>query len=129
MLSQILVGFYNQLSTYTATGECYNLIAPGSATPPYITFGLLTETPVGDFADFEAVENLTFFINCFSSKSIADVCSITDTVMDVLDGATITATGFTGMKCIREFTGSPTWDIETGIYTAPLRYRVLMDKT
>ncbi len=34
MLRQILTGFYNQLSTYTATGECYNLIAPASATPP-----------------------------------------------------------------------------------------------
>jgi len=129
MIVQILTGFYNTLKSYTATGECYNLVAPASATPPYITFGLLTETPVGDFEDFEGVEDLTFYVNCFSSTSIADVYTVADTVMGVLDGATITAMGFTGMKCTREFAGSPIWDIETGIYMTPLRYRVWMDKT
>lgn len=129
MLGEIIGGFYNQLSTYTATGECYNLVAPGSASPPYITFGLLTETPLGDFEDFEAIEDLTFYVNCFSSTSIADSCSIADTVMTAMDGASITASGYGNMKCVREFTGSPIWDIETGIYQVPLRYRLWLDKT
>ena len=128
MLGEIIGGFYNKLKTYTATGECYNLIAPASATPPYITFGLLTETPIGDFADFEAIENLTFYVNCFSSTSIADSCSIADTVMTAMDGASITASGYTSMKCTREFTSSPLFDLETDIYQVSLRYRVWLDK-
>ncbi len=129
MLGEVLTGFYNKLSTYTATGECYNLVAPGSAIPPYITFGLLTETPMGDFADFEAIENLTFYVNCFSSKSIADSCSIADSVMTVMDSATITASGYSSMKCQREFISSPLYDLETGVYQISLRYRIWLDKS
>ncbi len=128
MLAQIMTGFYNQLKTYASTG-CYNLIAPASATPPYVSFGLLTESPMGDFADFEAVENLTFFVNCFSSTSIANTCSVADSVMDVMDGATITATGFTSMKCVREFISSPLYDLDTGIYQMSLRFRAWLDKS
>lgn len=128
MLSQIMTGFFNQLKTYASTG-CYNVIAPASSIPPYCTFGLLTESPIGDFDDFEAIENLTFFVNCFSSTSIADVCSLADSVMDVLDSATITASGYSSMKCTREFISSPLYDLETGIYQESLRYRVWLDKS
>ena len=109
--------------------KTYNVIAPQGSTVPYVTFGLLTETPMGEFQDFEAIENLTFWVNCFSSKSIADVCEISDEVMDVLDDATISASGFTNMKCVREFTGTTMWDMEMGIYQTPLIYRVWLDKS
>ena len=129
MITQAITGFYNQLKTYTSTGECYNTVAPPSAVPPYITFGLLTEVPIGDFEDFEGIENLTFYVNCFSSKSIADVYSVASTVMSVMDSATLTASGYTSMKCQREYTGGPLYDLETGIYMSPMRYRVWLDKT
>lgn len=129
MLVQILTGFYQTLSSWTASGQTYNLVAPATASPPYITFGLLTESPIGDFADFESVENLTFYVNCFSSKSLAETASVADAVMNVLDGASITASGFTSMKCVREWIGSPIWDLETGVYMIPTRFRLWMDKT
>lgn len=109
--------------------KCYNTVAPETDEVPYVCFGLLTEAPVGDFADFEAVEDLTFWVNCYSSKSIADISEIADEVMGVCDGATITATGFTSMKCVREFINQPVYDIETGIFQASLRYRVWLDKS
>ncbi len=139
MLSQINVGFYNVLvggtSLQTKLGgsasdkKIYQVKAPQSSTAPYITFGLETEVPIGTFADFEAIESLTYWVNTFSNKSAADIADVADKVMDTLDNVVITATGYTNMKCVREFTGSPIWDLETNIYQIPLRYRLWMDKT
>ena len=109
--------------------KTYQVKAPQGSIVPYVTFGLLTEAPIGTFADFEAIENLTFWANCFSDKSTADLAEIVDEVMDSLDNKTITGTGYTGMKCVREFTSSPTWDLETGVYMQSLRYRVWLDKS
>jgi len=107
----------------------YQLLADPSATPPYVTYGLLTETPVGDFDDFEAVEDLTFWVNCFASTSAKSAYTLADAVMTVLDGATVNATGYTGMKCVREFIGSAVIDEITKIIQIPTRYRLWMDKT
>ncbi len=109
--------------------KTYQIKAPQGATVPYVTFGLETEAPIGTFADFEAIENLTYWVNTFSDKSPADVAEVADEVTDALDNVVITATGYTNMKCVREFTGSPIWDLETGIYQIPLRYRLWLDKT
>ena len=109
--------------------KTYQVKAPQGSTVPYVAFGLETEVPIGTFADFEAVESLTFWVNTFSDKSTADVAEIADEVMDALDDITVTATGYTNMKCVREFTGTIIWDIETGIYQVPMRYRVWLDKT
>lgn len=109
--------------------KCYQVKAPQGATAPYVTFGLETERPEGTFADFEAIENLTYWVNCFSDVSTAAVAEIADEVMDALDNVTLTVTGFTSMKCEREFTGSIIWDMETGIFQVPLRYRLLLDKS
>jgi len=110
-------------------GKCYQVKAPQGSTVPYVTFGLLTESPIGTFEDFEAIENLTFWVNCFSDKSTADLTEIADEVMDSLDDKTLTVTGYTGMKVVREFISSPVWDSETNIYQISLRYRVWLDKT
>mgnify|MGYP001571360609 CR=1 FL=1 len=107
----------------------YQVKAPQASVLPYITFGLLTESPIGTFEDFEAIENLTFWVNCFSGVSMADLAEITDEVMDSLDDKSLTVTGYTSMKCLREFISNLTWDSETGIYMASLRYRVWLDKT
>ena len=139
MISQVNTGFYNLLidsaDLQTALGgsvsdkKIYQVKAPQSSSVPYVTFGLLTESPIGTFADFEAIENLTFWINVFSDKSTADLAEIADKVMDSLDDKTITVTGYTSMKVVREFISSPTWDLETEIYMQSLRYRVWLDKT
>ncbi len=109
--------------------KTYNTKAKQGDTVPYITFGLLTESPIGTFVDFEAIENLTFWVNCFSSVSTADLAEIADEVMDSLDDKTITVTGYTGMKVVREFISSPIYDLETNIFQISLRYRIWLDKT
>lgn len=109
--------------------KCYQVKAPQVDSTPYITFGLETERPIGDFADFESVESLTYWVNCFSSKSTADVSEIADEVMTALDDSILTVSGYTSMKVVREFTGTTIWDSETGVYQIPLRFRVLCDKT
>jgi len=109
--------------------KTYQIIAPQSSTVPYVVFGLLTEMPIATFADFEAVENQTYYVNCFSDKSPADLAEIADEVMTALDDVTLTVDGYTGMKCVREFIGSPIYDMETLILMTPLRYRVWLDKS
>jgi len=109
--------------------KTYQTIAPQSASVPYVAFGLITETPIGDFDDFEAVEDMTYYVNVFSDKSQADLATKADNVMSAMDSANITASGFTSMKTVREFIGSPIWDLETGIYMIPMRYRAWLDKS
>ena len=118
----------------TVTWTCYDpktyqIKAPQAATVPYVVFGLLTELPRGTFADFEAWEDITFWVNCFSKVSTAGVAEIADEVMDAMDDATLTVTGYTTMKCVREYTGMTMWDEEVGIYMIPLRFRIWLDKT
>ena len=129
MLSAVNVGFYNKLSTWSGTYKTYQVKAPQTATLPYVTFGLETDVPIGTFASQVAMESLTYWINCFSSTSAAHVASVADDVMGVMDTATLTVTGYTSMKCVREFIGTVIWDLETGIYQVPMRYRVWIDKT
>lgn len=109
--------------------KTYQVKAPQGSTVPYVTFGAETESPIGTFADFEAIENMTYWVNTFSDKSPADVAKKADGVMDALDNATITATGFTSMKCVRDFMGTVICDSETNIYQVPLRYRLWLDKS
>lgn len=109
--------------------KTYQVKAPQGSTVPYITFGLETESPTGTFADFEAVENMTYWVNVFSDKSPADLAKKADGVMDALDNATLTVTGYTGMKCVREFISGLIWDAETQVYQFSLRYRVWLDKS
>lgn len=129
MISAVNVGFYTQLATWSGTYGTYQIKAPQSATLPYVTFGLLTESPIGTFADFEAIENITYWVNCFHNTSTAGVAGVADSVMGVMDDASLTVTGYTIMRCQREFIGSPTWDAETDTYMIPMRYRVWLDKS
>jgi len=118
----------NTVTWTTYDPKTYQVKAPQGSTVPYVTFGLLTESPIGTFADFEAIENLTFWVNVFSDKSTADLAEIADEVMDALDDKTITVTGYTSMKVVREFISSPIWDSETNIYQINLRYRLWLSK-
>lgn len=118
----------------TVTWTCYdtktyNTKSPQGSTVPYVTFGLGTDVPMGTFASQTAMESLTFWVNAFSSVSTADVAEIADEIMTALDNATLTVTGYTSMKCIREFIGTTIYDLETGIFQIPMRIRVWLDKT
>lgn len=118
----------------TVTWTCYdpktyNLKAPQGSTIPYVTFGLETDVPIGTFTDHEAIESLTFWVNCFSDKSTADVAEIGDEVLVAVDDVTLTVTGYTSMKCLREFVGTVIYDLETGCFQIPMRFRVWLDKT
>ena len=133
MISDIAKGIYDELKAdgtlMAAVTEIYHVIAVQTATLPYITFGLLTDDPVGTFASPSAVEDTTWWLNVFSgtgSKSAADISKL---VMDVMDNATLTIANHTFLKCVRDFIGTPIYNIETEIYQIPMRYTVWVDKT
>ncbi len=108
--------------------KLYQVKAPQGSTVPYVCFGLETDAPMGTFESQVAMESLTFWVNCFSDKSTADVAEIADEIMTAIDDVTLSVTGYNPMKCVREFIGSVIWDLETGIFQVPLRYRVWIDK-
>ncbi len=117
----------------TVTWTCfdtktYQVKAPQASTFPYVTFGMETDLPIGTFANQAAIESLTFWVNAFSGISAADVAEIADEIMTALDDVTLTVTGYTSMKCVREFIGTVIWDMETNTFQIPLRYRVWIDK-
>ena len=109
--------------------KTYQIKSPQGSTVPYVTFGMETDVPMGDFVSQTAMESLTFWVNCFSDKSTADVAEIADEVMTALDDATLSVNGYTPMKCVREYIGTIMWDIDTDIFQCPLRYRVWIDKS
>ncbi len=108
--------------------KLYQIKAPQGSTVPYVCFGLETDVPIGTFTDHEAIESLTYWVNCFDNISAAAVAEIADEVLVAIDDVTLTVSGYTSMKCQREFIGSVTWDLETGIYMIPMRFRVWLDK-
>ena len=117
----------SKITWTTYDGKCYQVKAPQGATVPYVTFGLETDVPIGTFASQVAIENLTFWVNAFSSVSTADVSEIADEVMTALDNSSLTITGRVSMKCVREFISGTIFDIETGIFQISLRYRIWVD--
>jgi hypothetical protein len=108
--------------------KTYQIKAKQTDTVPYVVFGNETGITKETFASLTAIEDLTYWINCFSDKSPADVAEIADEVMTAVDDCTLTVTGYTPMKCVREFIGSTIWDSETDIYMIPLRYRVWLSR-
>ena len=108
--------------------KTYQIKAKQNDIVPYVTFGPETDVPIGTFASVTQMESLTYWVNCFSSKSAADVAEIADEVMTAVDDCTLTVTGYTPMKCVREFIGSTIWDSETDIYQIPLRYRIWLSR-
>ena len=128
MLDAIVKGFYTQLATYSGSYNAYHIIAPQTASLPYVTFGLETDVPMGEFGNLEAIEDLTFWVNCFSNTGQKAVGVLADLVLAVMDDATLSITGYTHLVCRREFIGTIIYDLETGIFQVPLRYRVWENK-
>ena len=127
MIEAVLAGFYTQLATYHVTNKAYNIIAPQNSTVPYVTFGIETDTPMGEFGNLEAMEDLTFWVNCFNTSQ-QGARTIADLVLGVMDDATLTVNGYSHMVCKREFISGIMYDIETKIFQISLRYRVMLSK-
>jgi len=108
--------------------KTYQIKAKQADTVPYVTFGVETSSPIGTFEDTDAIEDSNYWVNCFSSKSPADVSEIADEVSSALKDAVLTVTGYTSMKVVRTFIGSLIWDSETDIYQIPMRFRLWNSK-
>ena len=104
--------------------KIYHIIAPQRYAVPYITYGQITDIPLGDFNDPTTIEQTTWYINCFSKTGSKDAGAKAVLVTSVLDNATLTVAGFNELWCLREFIGSPIYDPETTIYLIPLRYSI-----
>ena len=134
MIENFTIGFYTALTANTALNtklvttatdsKIYNTVAPQTSTLPYLTFGLLTDMPVGTFEDLAIIEDMTYYVNCFSSTSVAHTLQIADLIKAAMDNISLTIDGYTSMKCMREFTGNVNYEIDTKVYSLPLRYRV-----
>ena len=124
MINAIAKAIYDELSTVVTA---YHVIAPQTAALPYVTFGLSTDIPVGTFASPSAIEDTTWRVNAFSKTGSKDAGAQAALVMGALDNVALTVGGYTAMKCVREFIGSPIYDPETGVYQIPMRYRIWVD--
>jgi hypothetical protein len=135
MIEKFTAGFYTALTANAALNtklvavvgdkKVYNTLAPQTAELPYLTFGLLTDIPIGTFTHIAAIEDMTFYVNCFSSTSLAHVMQIVDAVKTAMDDASLTITGYTAMKCMREYVGGVIYDTDNKVYQISMRYRVM----
>jgi len=140
MINVTATGIFNKLkgdvALMTALGgvagngyKIYHVIAPQTAVLPYISFGLVTDSPLGDFDSQVTIEDSTWWFNVFSKTGSKNAGSIAKSMMTVLDNAALTITGYNALDCEREFIGSPIYDPETAVYQIPLRYRIRVNKT
>lgn len=134
MIKAFTAGFYNKLiadsNLQTALSgsptdkKIYNTLAPQNATLPYIVFGHLTDNPEGVMQNLGRREEMTFYVNVFSNTSIENTMDIVDLVKTAMDDSDLTITGYTHMKCMREYVGSVILDMMDNIYQIPMRYLV-----
>jgi len=117
------------LSGTLANGyKCFHIIAPQGTTFPYITFGQITNIPIGTFKNTSAIEDESWWFNVFSKVGSTDAGDILDALTDVLDDTTLTVTGYTNLVCSREYVGAIRYTPETGTYQIPARYKIWIDK-
>ena len=139
MINATATGIYNILKANgtltTALGgtagngyKIYHIIARQNVSVPYVTFGLMTDIPVGDFDDPTTIEESTWWVNVFSKTGSKNAGDIAGYVMAVLDNAALTVAGYNALECLREYIGTQMYDPETGIYQIPLRYRIWVNK-
>jgi hypothetical protein len=117
-----------KLSGSVSDYKIYNTIAKQSATLPYIVFGVLTDTPQGVLNNLSAMEDMTFSVTIFTSTSVENCLEIADLVKTAMDDVSLTITGYTFMKCMREFTGNVNFDSDSKVYQLAMRYRVWASK-
>ena len=118
----------NDVIWTTCDAKCYNTMAPQIDNMPCVIFGVDALTPLGTFADPAAIESIILQVSCFSGISPADVAEIADEVSDAMDTA-LSITGYTVMRCSRDYIGTVIWDSVTKTYQIKLRFKLLLDKT
>ncbi len=139
MINAVVAAIYNalkgDLTLMAALGgnagnfyKVFHIVAPQDAALPYITYGLLTDIPMGVFGNLSAIEDATFWFNVFSTTGQKNLGELAGYLMDVLDDATLTITGYSHLVCAREFMGNILYDPEVGVFQIPLRYRIMVDK-
>lgn len=139
MINAIAKAIYNILKANgtltTALGgtagngyKIYHIIARQKIATPYITFGMITDNPMGTFASPRAIDDTTWWFNVFSKTGSKDAGTITGYLTDVLDNASLTIVGYSSLKCVLDFMGSPIYHDDTETYQIPLRYRIWADK-
>lgn len=105
--------------------KTYNTTSPQTATLPYVVFGLLTDVPIGTFENPAIIEDMTFYVNVFTSTSVAHAMTLVGLVNTALQDITLSITGYTAMKCLREYVGAVIVnDPDKPVYQIPLRFRV-----
>ena len=139
MINAIAKGIYDILKANgtltTALGgtagngyKIYHIIARQNVTVPYVTYGIITDIPIGDFNDPFTIEDSTWWVNVFSKTGSKDAGTFAGYLMAVLDNAALTVAAYNALKCLREYIGSIMYDPETSIYQIPLRYRIQVNK-
>lgn len=139
MLNALMTGVYDALKadsslmtklsgTTNNRWKCYNVIAPQNATLPYLTFGLLTDIPIGVFGALDSIEDTTFSVNIFSKTGIKHAGEILDLMKAVLDDVSLTITGYGCMLCMREYVGAILFNDSSKVYQIPMRYRLMATK-
>ena len=104
--------------------KTYNVIARQTSTVPYVVFGLLTDVPMGTFENPAIIEDMTFYVNVFTITSVARAMTLAGLVNTALQDITLSITGYTAMKCLREYVGAVIYDADTKVFQVPMRYRV-----
>jgi len=107
--------------------KIYHILARQNAGVPFVTFGLLTDTPLGTFTDPRAIDETFWWVNIFASGS-KEVGTIAGFVTDILDNASLTVAGYTSLECILTFIGASIYNEETENFQVPIRYRIRVDK-
>lgn len=132
MINAVAKGIFDTLQANVAlmaaiTGT-YHVIAPQSATFAYLTFGMLTDNPLGTFTSPSAVEDTEWWVNVHSKAGSKNAGTIAGLLHTALDNASLTVTGYSALKCVRDYIGSMIYDPETKAYMIPHRYRIQVDK-
>ena len=136
MIANVMTAIYDILVADVAllanlgAAKIYHVVAPQSAEAPYIVFGNITDMPISTFAEHDAIEELTVFVNVWGKEDNAasGVLTTYGLMDDALDRAALVVTGYTNMVCERDYTGTVGFDPDTKLFSIPTRYRVLVDK-
>ena len=104
--------------------KTYNVIARQTSTVPYVVFGLLTDVPMGTFENPAIIEDMTYYVNVFTSTSVAHAMTLAGLVNTALQDIALSITGYTAMKCLREYVGGVIYEPDTKTYQIPMRFRV-----
>ena len=114
--------------TWTAYDEkTYQVLAPQTASLPYVVFGLLDNIPINEFGSFDAIDDCNYWVNVFSNKSPADVNELADEVLQSLDNISVSVSGGIVMKSQHTYIGNIIYDDTVKSFQIPIRFKLWVD--